>query len=170
MSILAHSFGTYVVARLLRDYDDVRFGNVILCGSVVPQNFNWSAHRAKYTSITNDAGQADLLARWAALSCVLGPSGRFGFHSAFVQNRYFEAIGHNDFFTDKFDKSYWTQLLINDLIEFPAHNQAKDKSWSARALFRALSIVKVLCFWRLLLRRRRHGATDMRSRHDHVTP
>jgi len=41
-SIIAHSFGTYIVANVLELYDGIRFNQVILCGSIIPEDYDWS--------------------------------------------------------------------------------------------------------------------------------
>ena len=42
ISIIAHSFGTYVVTRTLERFAEVSFDRVILCGSIVRQNYPWT--------------------------------------------------------------------------------------------------------------------------------
>ena len=41
-SIIAHSFGTYIVAAALRRYPAMEFDSVILCGSIVANDYPWS--------------------------------------------------------------------------------------------------------------------------------
>src|SRR5438552_17651285 len=38
-SIVAHSFGTYVLGYALLKYDNIRFDKVILCASILPRDF-----------------------------------------------------------------------------------------------------------------------------------
>ena len=40
-SIIAHSFGTFVVARILRDNTDLELDRIIFCGSVVSHKFRF---------------------------------------------------------------------------------------------------------------------------------
>jgi pimeloyl-ACP methyl ester carboxylesterase len=39
MSVISHSFGTYVVSRLLTDYPEFQWYRIIFCGSVVREDF-----------------------------------------------------------------------------------------------------------------------------------
>ena len=41
-SIVAHSFGTYLVARAMQIYDPVEFDRVIFCGAIVRRDYSWS--------------------------------------------------------------------------------------------------------------------------------
>ena len=52
-SIVAHSFGTYLVAGLLVKYPEVVFDKVIFAGSIVDRDFDWPARI--------EAGQVNLV-------------------------------------------------------------------------------------------------------------
>src|SRR4051812_44518347 len=39
LSIVAHSFGTYLVATAMERFPEIKFDRVILCGSIVRRNF-----------------------------------------------------------------------------------------------------------------------------------
>jgi hypothetical protein len=43
-SFVGHSHGTYLLAKALKDYPAVRFNNVVLAGSVVRRDFEWSKY------------------------------------------------------------------------------------------------------------------------------
>jgi pimeloyl-ACP methyl ester carboxylesterase len=49
ISIVAHSFGTYIFTRYIRDAGDLNkpFDSVIFCGSVVSRDFDWSSYLDK---------------------------------------------------------------------------------------------------------------------------
>jgi len=40
-SVVAHSNGTYIVANALKTYPHMRVDKLILCGSIVRQDFDW---------------------------------------------------------------------------------------------------------------------------------
>ena len=40
-SVVAHSFGTYILGYTLLGFDFIRFDKVILCGSILPPDFPW---------------------------------------------------------------------------------------------------------------------------------
>ena len=81
-SIIAHSFGTYIVAEAMRIYPEVRFNRVIRCGSIVRQDFPWSRliDTGRVQRVLNECRQRDFWAGivvWAVGDT--GPSGVKGF-------------------------------------------------------------------------------------------
>ncbi len=57
---IAHSHGTYLLAKALLDYPSVRFNQVVFAGSVVQRNYQWQKfipHRVK--SVPNLVATAD---------------------------------------------------------------------------------------------------------------
>jgi len=59
-SIIAHSFGTFVIARILRDHTDLEFNRIIFCGSVVPQKFRFEDYRGRFEApLVNEVGTRD---------------------------------------------------------------------------------------------------------------
>lgn len=118
VSIIAHSFGTYIVARILMDCTDIEFKRVILCGSIIKDDFGWDHYinrfdeNKKYNwQIVNDCGMNDI---WPVLAKSItygyGSSGRFGFGHNRVKDR-FHNKGHGDFFNEDFVKSQWIPFL-----------------------------------------------------------
>lgn len=119
-SVIAHSFGTYIVARTLETYPQVTFNKVIFCGSVVTPDYDWPTLidvRHQVNSIRNDMGGLDMWARIAkGFGKVLGPgfgdSGRTGFTRADPSvNRDFRKYGHSDFFHRLHFEDEWIPYL-----------------------------------------------------------
>ncbi|MDX0849182.1 hypothetical protein GOD74_12250 [Sinorhizobium medicae] len=54
--IIAHSYGTYAVAKVLEEYSDVYLCRMILCGSVVPNNFRWDRTKKKDSDAADKGG------------------------------------------------------------------------------------------------------------------
>ena len=63
VSFLGHSNGTYLLAKGLSDYGQLRFHNVVFAGSVVPQAFPWNEmiHRGRVSAFRNDRGDRDIV-------------------------------------------------------------------------------------------------------------
>jgi serine/threonine-protein kinase len=40
-SVIAHSFGTYLVSRMLITHPEIRLNRVVLCGSIIERDYNW---------------------------------------------------------------------------------------------------------------------------------
>lgn len=131
VSVIAHSFGTYILARILQSTSDIRFHRIILCGSIIPDEFPWEdfSHRLDSDAnnewhAVNDCGMRDI---WPVLAASAtwgyGSSGRFGFGHGRVKDRFF-SIGHGDFFSDEHVRTNWLSYLsagtvVDGVLERP---------------------------------------------------
>jgi hypothetical protein len=80
--ILAHSFGTWIVARALEKHEALRYGRVILTGSIVRPDFDWGRYVAaeRVESVLCHRASRDIWVRVAPFSVPRsGPSGIVGF-------------------------------------------------------------------------------------------
>ncbi len=80
--VVAHSFGTLVVAHALRDDPALRLGHVVLVGSIVPPDWPWVEilERNQITALLNYCGDRDPWVRLAERFIPdSGPSGSVGF-------------------------------------------------------------------------------------------
>jgi pimeloyl-ACP methyl ester carboxylesterase len=117
LSVVAHSFGTYIFAEILKT-SEIEFHRVILCGSIIQSNFEWGKYKNRIDSlkenllILNDCGTKDI---WPILAgCMtygFGASGTFGFRNPYVRDR-FHKLSHGDYFTDEFIHKYWIPYLL----------------------------------------------------------
>lgn len=105
--VVAHSFGTWLFGHILRDEmksgvkDPLRFGRVILAGSILRPDFEWEqVKKAELVGeVLNHYATKDPivpLAHWTIWDS--GPSGRRGFDSSVVTNIRAEGLGHSDLF------------------------------------------------------------------------
>src|SRR5262249_20247041 len=125
--LVGHSFGTYLIGNALLHLSlrrQLRFGVVILSGSVLRPEFPW--HRiiefGYVRRIVNDCATRDM-ALVASQLCVLGTgaAGLFGFvglEGDRFTNRYVTG-GHSVFFEDQregpsFMEAYWVPVLSDD--------------------------------------------------------
>lgn len=127
ISIIAHSFGSYILSRILMRESDITFDKVILCGSIVPLTFKWEdyvhriSHRfkaPKAAAILNECGTKDI---WPVVAQGVtwgyGHTGRNGFHHPLIYDRH-HRFKHSDYFTKKFVDDYWLPYLVDGrLIE-----------------------------------------------------
>lgn len=121
--IFCHSFGTYLVVNALRKMFTASESSptvcLVLCGSVLPSNFNWEfVRKSQNFRVVNDCGTNDYvlwLSNAAALG--LGMAGKCGFHGFNddrFSNRFFRG-GHSLYFdaTGEFMRTYWLPLLTD---------------------------------------------------------
>jgi hypothetical protein len=117
-SIIAHSFGTFIVARMLRDHTDIEFNRIIFCGSVVPHKFRFEDYRGRFeVPLVNEVGTRDF---WPVIAEVVtigyGSAGTYGFRRPAVRDRWHNGKAHGDFLNQKFCMKYWVPFLRNGEI------------------------------------------------------
>jgi hypothetical protein len=65
-SVVAHSFGTYIVGWSMFKYEELKFNKIILCGSILPTDFPWDAllERGQVRAVRNEFGVSDIWVKW----------------------------------------------------------------------------------------------------------
>lgn len=115
VTIIAHSFGTYTIARLLAEVPTFRPDRILLCGAIVRQDYRWD-HIDDCPEVLNDCGGRDVWPIFAtAFSWGYGPSGTFGFGTAGVRDRYHD-FKHSGYFERSFVERYWKPWIDNGAI------------------------------------------------------
>jgi hypothetical protein len=121
VSVIAHSFGTWLLLRALRENSNLQVHHVILCGAVFQRSLSWWQQLRSLKQITGDIvnfcgtrdpipALAELLSRDFGASGVVGagdPSIRDSFHNC----------GHSGFLTTKFCQDYWIGILTSKPYE-----------------------------------------------------
>jgi len=121
-SVIAHSFGTYIVARALETYPEIRFDRVIFCGSIVRRDFDWDSllESARVGAVLNDWSGRD---PWVKLAAWLipdaGASGASGFECCApgIYQRARSRFGHSDYFYPLNYIRNWVPFLAGALPE-----------------------------------------------------
>ena len=118
-SVIAHSFGTYVIAQLLKTKFNIKFRRVIFCGSVVRYNFPFEQFGARYgDQILNEVGTAD---PWPAVAESItfgyGSAGTYGFRRPGTRDRFHNDAGHGYFLSSDFCQKFWVPYLKSNKIE-----------------------------------------------------
>jgi len=119
VSIIAHSFGTYLFGKILAEKANLKVNKVILCGSVLRSDFNFANMRHKFDSpILNEVGTRD---HWPAIAEAVtigyGAAGTWGFKNSPVVDRWHNRLNHVDFNNGEFCKKYWVPFLREGKIE-----------------------------------------------------
>lgn len=121
-SVVAHSYGTYIVANALLKYADLRLDKLILVGSALPIRFDWSPilMRDQVSCVLHEIGQRDQIIKIAALlerlglvSISIGGSGAEGFiqkDPAIIVRRH-EYFDHRDYLRERHIETHWLPLL-----------------------------------------------------------
>lgn len=115
ISVIAHSFGTYVIANLMAQEFDIKFHRIIFCGSVVEYDFPFEGLQNRFDMpIVNDVGTRDV---WPAVAesvtVGFGSAGTYGFRRALVKDRWHNGAHHGFFLNSEFCKRFWIPFLQN---------------------------------------------------------
>ena len=65
LSCIAHSFGAYVVGEMVKREFDLKIHRLVLCGSVLPQDFPWEQYQGRFDDVVNECGKSDI---WPVLA------------------------------------------------------------------------------------------------------
>jgi hypothetical protein len=114
-SVVAHSFGTYILGYAMRKREYLRFNKIILCGSILPRSFEWDLllKRGQVRAVRNEYGVKD---PWVKLVRFFvagtGDSGAVGFarKHARLEEQEFD-YNHSDFFEEGHMQEYWIPFL-----------------------------------------------------------
>lgn len=110
--LAAHSFGTWITCNAMLKYDDIRFDKIILCGSILPRDFNWATlfARDQVALVQNECGHKDPWPGWASrLVLGTGTSGSTGFDwfEALVEDKDYDEHGHGEFLYRRHIEEHW---------------------------------------------------------------
>jgi len=148
--VIAHSFGTYLVAEAFRRDEELRVARLLLCGSVIEPNYEWNARKRQLMEqeVLNEVGTRDV---WPVLATTatwgFGPSGTFGFGSANVRDRFHDG-GHSDFFNTDFMEKFWVPFVLKGTIEEPRVEASRPEVpfWLSLLSVVHVKYMVVVCF------------------------
>lgn len=151
--VIAHSFGAWLVGHALEVNPDIRVGRVIVAGSVLRPDFDWSTLLAdgRVEAVLNHCGRLDM---WSWVSEFFipdsGPSGYRGFAScAGVYNRFEPYFRHTTFFQDrhidKVHQDLWLPFLQAPTRELPRLvGTAKSPPWRQRSWLMRANLIRAM--------------------------
>ncbi len=155
--VIAHSFGTLLLAQALTADETLQVGRVILAGSILPPDFEWQPliDRGQVEAVLNFYGTADFpVAVTHYLIPDSGPAGRRGFDKAGVVNVEAAGFGHSTVFGERLDSvfdSTWKPFLQAadpDAAEIPhckdPERRWKESLWGLRAGIARLVAILIL--------------------------
>jgi pimeloyl-ACP methyl ester carboxylesterase len=139
LSVIAHSFGTFVISSLLKQFDTT-FSKIIFCGSVVRYGFPFEDCQNRFEPpILNEVGARDV---WPALAESVttgyGSAGTYGFRRPLVRDRWHNGAGHSHFLDPDFCERFWVPFLKNGTIVESTDRPDKPSVW-----VQVISIIKV---------------------------
>lgn len=126
--IIAHSFGTYIVSKILDENTNIKIDKLIMCGNIVRNDFRWERIRklnfrdhgdgvGTDHAIINDFSPNDIwpvLAEACAFGYGNGGSKGIGDPSSVFDRQH--SIKHGDYLDTEFADKYWVPFIFYDLI------------------------------------------------------
>lgn len=115
--VIAHSFGTWLIAHALLEDPTLAIGRLILTGSILPCDFEWNRVSGQHLGVLNHCAEKDRVVRFARFFIAdSGPSGVGGFSDDEICQVTTEAWGHRDYFKSKANlqrafETVWTPFL-----------------------------------------------------------
>ena len=109
VSVIAHSFGTYIISQILLENPYLHLKHLVLSGCIIPRQYRWDYVKARIkTTVVNDYGTRDIWPVLAqSLSWGYGDTGRHGFgRGAAITDRGHD-YSHSDFFNEAFVRKFW---------------------------------------------------------------
>jgi len=136
ISIVAHSFGTYIVAKYLEDGGDISddINSIILCGSILNENYDWAAHinNGKVGAVMNVISQDDMYVKnmfnWS--DPLYGSAGYNGFNCQhdFLTQIKSKILNHNNIIKDDVIINQWLPFLKVNRFSLKHHKLMKLKN------------------------------------------
>ena len=161
-SIVAHSFGTYILGYSLLRYENIRFDKVVLCGSILPQEYPWNEilDRGQVAAVLNEFGSEDIwskIVRWFVAGT--GASGQEGFWSrdpCVIQKRF--SFKHSEYFERGHIEENWLPFMNKNIATrpraaFPVHSPRPNLPWGLYIVYIIVLAILIYSFvpWERLL-------------------
>ena len=136
-SVIAHSFGTYLVARAIAHYG-LKFDRIVFCGAIVGRSYPWSTYFSRdcVRAVLNDFGRQDFWA-WVVAWVVKdgGQSGYRGFTDTadgrVIQIEH-EEFRHSDYFFTLNYRESWLPFLRGEAQQRMAPTVIEPANWRFR--------------------------------------
>ena len=115
-SIIAHSFGTWLLCKTLGKYPNIKFDKIILSGSIAPRTFDWSGAYARnqFTAARNEIAKRDFWARHSKrFAWGTGDAGYAGFDQGadYLTQPVYSDYTHSSIFGDDHYLGAWMPFL-----------------------------------------------------------
>lgn len=137
VSVIAHSYGTYAISRVLAENRAMRLEHLVLCGSIAKMSgYDWGATLFQVQgTVINDYGVKDpwpVMAK--SVTWGFGDPGTYGMRIDRVANRDHD-FGHSGFMQESFVRDFWKTFFVTGEVLYPDHKGARPtQPWWFRVL------------------------------------
>ena len=146
VSVIAHSFGTYIISRILDKEISFNAHRLIFCGSIADARLPLPRLAANFSKpILNEIGTRDI---WPVLAQSVtwgyGSVGRLGFKQPGVDDCFHNRFGHGDFLNQEFCRTHWVPFLKEGKVTHAAEPIERVPWWLTLLVVVRLKHVLVL--------------------------
>lgn len=119
-TIIAHSFGTWILCKAIAKYEHLKFDKIILCGSVIKSKFDWETvyKRNQITAVKNDCAKKDVWARFSKFfAWGTGDAGYAGFcqKKEYIHDKIYHFYDHGSAFGYDHYLGEWIPFIAQPL-------------------------------------------------------
>jgi pimeloyl-ACP methyl ester carboxylesterase len=114
ISVIAHSFGSWVIMRVLEKNNNLKLHRIVFCGSVLREDYDFRSlyEKGQFKHVLNQIGTRDY---WPVIGesagWGYGSIGSHGLTSPIADNRWYADFRHSDFLTREFCSVSWIPFL-----------------------------------------------------------
>lgn len=130
ISVVAHSFGTYAIVKILQKTPDVQIHRLLLCGAIVEKRLQWQMMpRFPTGGVLNLCGTKDVMPILAKITTWgYGCTGRYGLGTNRVSDVFLD-VTHSGFFADDCIKTYWVPFLLTGKVQNSGAGRSATPLW-----------------------------------------
>jgi hypothetical protein len=127
LSAIGHSFGTYVLLKVLEDNPEISIGKLVLCGSVINRNYRFDKLKNLPSLVINECGARDI---WPVVAEGIsikeyGAAGTWGLRGVPVITDRFHDLGHSGFLKESFANEFWKPFFHNGQVKRSPHDSMR---------------------------------------------
>lgn len=150
-SIMAHSLGTWILAKALTKYPEIKFDKIFLFGSVIPFNFDWFKLiiGAQINAVIYEKAKKDKIAPLGLIfTGSIKPSGTKGFaqKSTFIKEEVNQLFGHSDFNYNAHIKNVLNKHLYNEPHQLAVIHGKDLGQWQIGKYFKDSSKIDLIIY------------------------
>jgi len=126
-SVIAHSFGTYIVYQAMKKYDVIKFNKIIFCGSILSENIDFRPliRRKQFFALKNDHGTLEWYLKFTKriIDKDCGQAGKIGFLDIPIDKQQMilnseNYKSHSEYFLPLHMQINWMTFLTNGLMKY----------------------------------------------------
>lgn len=140
-SIIAHSLGSWILAKALLKYPELKFDKIFLHGSIVPSDFDWFKLilRGQVNSIICETSENDnIVGLGFIFTKKLNPCAKYGIvqKSSFIKEENISEYGHSTFQYEEHFKEYAIKRLYKTPHQLSIVNGSETNEIEIKKIFK----------------------------------